>query len=93
MKAENNDIDTPICIYCKGEKQEEVLSMISYIGITNLIERAILKTTDFHYFFSTCGHYIHSSCYIEANAKDIKKHCFLCKQESNILIPDFITFP
>lgn len=76
-----------VCIYCK-EVTNEPLSLISYVGLTNLVERSILAQPLFHYFFSTCGHRIHGSCYIQVNQQEMRKFCLLCKQEANILVPE-----
>lgn len=62
------------------------------MGLTNLIEKALLKENKFHYFFSSCGHRIHGSCYMQVNQQEVRKYCFLCKQEANILIPEITHF-
>jgi hypothetical protein len=81
-----------LCIYCK-EETPEPLSLISYVGLTNLIERSLLKQKVFHYFFSTCGHRIHASCFMQANDKAAHNFCFLCKQHANILLPQLGLLP
>lgn len=90
------DEQKKVCIYCletSEENNKEPLSLLAYVGITNLIEKSILKENQFHYFFSSCGHLIHASCYQKVNEQIVKKYCFLCKQEANILLPEITLYP
>ena len=88
MVEEEKEVER--CIYCRESISLEETYIVAYMNKSNLVSKAVLnRETQFHIFFSTCGHRVHKQCYLDYQKEKASEFkCFLCKKATNTIVPE-----
>ena len=81
------------CIFCRETIDSGELYLMAYVNLTDLVARRVLgQEGQPDLFFRSCGHRMHRKCFSQYEVESEGAfECFLCKQSTNIVLPQLST--